>query len=147
MAEPFFHCECTVETDASPAFAWSWWTDIRNWSDPPATFALDGPFAAGSRGTTYLPEQPPLHWVIAQAEPGACARIEGTLDGATMSSAWTFEGLPDGRTKLTQRIELDGENAAAYGEVGEMFRANLPEGMKRIAGAMKLAESGESRTG
>jgi hypothetical protein len=141
MDEPWWHCEYSVESDASPAFAWSYWTDIRNWSDPPAEFSLDGPFAAGTRGTTLLPGQPPFNWLISQVGPGACARIEGSLDRATMSIIWRFEALDGGRTKLTQRIELSGENAASYGDVGEMFRVNLPDGMKKIAAAMARAET------
>jgi len=41
-----------VETNASPAFAWNYWTDVANWDDPPAKFDLDGSFAglAGPRG-------------------------------------------------------------------------------------------------
>jgi hypothetical protein len=42
----------SVETDASPAFAWNYWTNIANWEDPPAEFELDGPFAFPSRRAT-----------------------------------------------------------------------------------------------
>jgi len=30
----------SVETNASPAFAWHYWTNIANWDDPPAEFEL-----------------------------------------------------------------------------------------------------------
>ena len=56
-------CEHSVEAHVSAAFAWSFWTDIRNWDDPPARFMLDGPFADGSRGTTRI------------AGPGAIALV------------------------------------------------------------------------
>ena len=55
MDEIAWELEHSVEADVSPSFAWSFRTDIRNWNDPPATFSLDGPFAAGARGTTLLP--------------------------------------------------------------------------------------------
>jgi hypothetical protein len=51
----------SVETNASPAFAWNFWTDVANWDDPPAEFELDGAFATGSRGATRLPGQEPLN--------------------------------------------------------------------------------------
>jgi len=42
------------------------------------------------------------------------------------------------RTRLTQRIALTGDNAAAHvGQVQAGFAANLPEGMKRIARTME----------
>jgi hypothetical protein len=40
-------CEYSVEAEVSPEFAWRYWTDIRNWSDPLARFSLDGAFATG----------------------------------------------------------------------------------------------------
>jgi hypothetical protein len=54
----------SVETNASPAFAWHYCTNIANWDDPPAEFELEGPFARGSRGSrgaTWLPGQEPLN--------------------------------------------------------------------------------------
>ena len=58
-----------VETNISPAFAWNYWTDVANWDDPPAKFDLDGSFASGSRGTTRLPGQEPLEWIIREVTP------------------------------------------------------------------------------
>jgi len=43
---------------------------------PPAKFELDGTFAAGSRGTTRLPGQEPLRWLIAEVTPPSAAMIE-----------------------------------------------------------------------
>jgi hypothetical protein len=136
MDDSSLQCEYSVEADVSPEFAWSWWTDVRNWADPPAEFSLEGPFAAGSWGTTRMPGQEPLRWLIAEVEPGKSSRIEGQLDRAVMSSQWWFEALPDGRTKLTQRIQFEGENAGAYADAREMFQKNMPDGMKRIAAMM-----------
>jgi hypothetical protein len=127
----------SVETDASLAFAWRYWTNIANWDDPPAEFELDGPFAAGLRGRTRLPGQQPLHWLIREVSPPNAATIEMSLDGATLSFEWQFVGLANGRTRLTQRIVLKGEKADLYlSQVKAAFAANLPDGMNRIARAM-----------
>ena len=75
----------SVETNASPAFAWNYWTEVTNWDDPPAKFELDGPFACRSRGTTRLPGQEPLHWFIREVNPPHAATIEMQLQGATVS--------------------------------------------------------------
>jgi hypothetical protein len=49
------------------------------------------------------------------------------------------------RTRITQRIVLSGDNAAAYAEQVRLgFGSTLPDGMKRIAAALVKAES---RTG
>ena len=130
--------EHSVETEASQTAAWNFWTNIANWSDPPAEFELDGPFAAGSRGTTRMPGQPPMHWIIREVEPPHTSTIEGHIaDGATFSSQWRFEPIADGRTRLTQRLELRGDNAAAYvSQVDAAFRPNIAAGMQKIAAAM-----------
>ena len=65
----------SVETNASPAFAWHYWTNIANWDDPPAEFELEGPFASGSRGATWLP-------FIREVSPPNAATTEMSLDGA-----------------------------------------------------------------
>jgi hypothetical protein len=128
---------CSVETKASLTFAWNYWTNIANWSDPPAQFELDGPFAAGSRGTTRLPGHEPVRWVIREAVPHKGATISIKLEGATLSFHWEFDGLPGGRTQISQRVVLQGEHAGAYvSQVESMFASNLPEGMKRLAAAM-----------
>jgi hypothetical protein len=40
----------SFETNASPVFAWHYWTNVANLGDPPAEFELDGPFATGLVG-------------------------------------------------------------------------------------------------
>src|SRR5438034_8259249 len=64
MSDEAWELTQSVETDASLAFAWNYWTNVANWDDPPAKFELDGPFAAGSHGTTRLPGQERLHWLL-----------------------------------------------------------------------------------
>jgi Polyketide cyclase / dehydrase and lipid transport len=136
----------SVETNASPDFAWHYWTNIANWDDPPAEFELDGPFATGSRGVTRLPGQVPLHWLIREVTPPNAATIEMSLDGAALLFEWRFVGLSDGRTRLTQRIVLQGEKADMYvSQVNAAFTANLSEGMNKLATAMTNADPSRKR--
>jgi len=133
--------EHSIEVDVTPAFAWSWRTDINNWDDPPAQFQLDGPFAQGARGTTRLPGQEPIRWQVREVRPGASFIIEMPLDDAVLSFEWLFDAVSNRRTRITQRIVLSGDNAAAYVDrVRAGFGVNLPDGMKRIADALVRAE-------
>jgi hypothetical protein len=133
--------EYSVEADVSPAFAWRFRTDVANWNDPPARFALDGPFEAGSCGTTLLPGQESLHWRIRDVLPGKSFVLELQLDRAMLTFEWRFDGLPGQRTRLTQHIVLSGDNAGAYLEQVEVgFGQNLSDGMRRIAAEMAAAE-------
>jgi len=132
--------EHAIEVAVSPAFAWTYRTDIATWDDPPAKFDLAGPFEAGSHGTTRLPGQEPIHWHIAAVDPGKFFVLEMPLDGATLDFEWHFDSSAEHKTKLTQRIILSGDNAKAYAahvEVG--FGPNLADGMQRLAALMEAA--------
>jgi hypothetical protein len=70
------------------------------------------------------------------------------LDRAVLSFEWRFDGLADGRTRLTQHIVLRGENAAAYlAQVQPVFTLSLAAGMKKIAAAIERAEARASNVG
>jgi hypothetical protein len=132
--------EHSVEADVSLAFAWQFRTDVANWSDPPATFVLDGPFVDGSRGTTLLPGQEPLRWRIAKVQPEYSFEVEMPLDRAMLRFQWRFDALTDRRTKLTQRIVLSGGNAEAYAQqVQAAFGPTLAAGMDKIASEVVAA--------
>jgi hypothetical protein len=132
--------EESVEAEVSSSFAWSWRTDIKNWDDPPAQFHLHGPFANGSCGTTLLPGQEPLRWHVRDVQPGKSFVIDMPLERAVLSFQWLFDAVSDRRTRITQRIVLSGDNAAAFtNHVQASFGATLPAGMKRIADAMARA--------
>ena len=62
------------------------------------------------------------------------------FDRATLSFEWRFDAVSDRRTRISQRIILAGDNAAAYApQVRAAFGSNLPDGMTRIAAAMAAA--------
>lgn len=141
MATALWEIIHSVEANASPAFAWQYWTDVANWDDPPAKFELNEPFSTGSHGLTRLPGQEPLHWFLREVVPPSAATIEISLDGAVLSFEWRFAGLANGRTLLTQRIVLKGENANTYlSEVKAAFTANPPVAMSKLATAIANAD-------
>jgi hypothetical protein len=133
----------SIETRATIEFAWRYWTDVKNWDDPPARFEFVGPFVTGARGLTRLPGQPPVEWFVRDVTPGAAATIEIPADGAALSFEWKFESAGEGATLLTQRIALRGQNAENYLGHAKTLEENLPLGMKKMASAIEraLAES------
>ena len=131
------------------AFAWQYMTDVSNWSDPPAEFALDGSFAAGSSRHDADAGQPPASWLIRDLDPGKSYTIEGGCFSRSRMDALplAIRRATQRRTKLTQRIELRGENAATYiDDIRAGFEPNLEPGMRKIAENMTRAslESGRS---
>ena len=134
--------------DVPLSIAWIYMTNVSNWNTPPAEFSLDGPFAAGSRGTTRMPGQPARDWVIRDVDPARGYTIESALDkGALLIFHRRFAEMPERRTKMTQRIAVHGENAAAYvEEIRAAFESNLEPGMRKIAESMAQAASQHPRS-
>jgi hypothetical protein len=146
MSEIALQLEHSVYAEVSRAFAWQFRTDVSNWNDPPAQFALNGPFEAGTCGTTQLPGHEALHWNIREVRDGESFVTEMQLDRATLAFEWYFEPVSEDRTKLTQRIVLSGANAEAYaGQVEAGFGQNLADGMRRIAAEMAAARKRSNR--
>jgi hypothetical protein len=134
MSEAEWLLEHSEVTTASPEFVWEYWTDVSNWVDPPASFKLDGPFVAGSRGVTLLPDRDPFGWFIEEVQPGRAYTIGSELDGAVLLCHWRFDPVPGSGTRLTQRIGVAGREAARHAaDVRSGFEPTLAAGMKRIA--------------
>ena len=139
---PAWECQHSVDVDVPATFAWHHMTDVGNWSDPPAEFTLDGPFISGAQGTTRMPGQPPAAWTIRDVEPGRAYTIQGGsfFENAHFLSHWRFDAISNNRTRLTQHLELCGDNALAYIDgVRDGFGSNLEPGMQRIADLMTAA--------
>ena len=130
------------------SFAWQFMADVRNWSDPPAEFSLDGPFASGTRGATRMPDGQVYAWTLRDVDPEKGYTIEGVgvLERAVMLVHWRFDPLTEQRSRLTQRLELWGENAATYvNDIRSAFEPNLEPGMRHIAGMMERAAERDDR--
>ena len=89
-----------------------------------------------------MPGQPPAAWTVRDVDDGRAYTIEGGsfLENARLLFHWRFDAISNDRTRLTQHMELRGDNAAAYIEgVRDGFGPNLEPGMKRIADLMATA--------
>jgi hypothetical protein len=134
--------EHAVETEATLSLVWSYMTEVSNWDDPPARFELDGPFAAGSQGTTVMPGQESTQWRIREVHPHRSYVIDTDLEGARLWFEWRFEPISENKTRLTQRIALSGDGAAKHVEAIQAgFGSHLAAGMERIAAAIERARS------
>ena len=143
MSSPVWEIEHSVETAADPAFSWAYMSDVRNWDDPPAEFTLHGVFVSGVQGTTRMPGQSARQWQLRGVTPIESYTIKFPLDGASIFFKWQFNGLPGGRTRLTQHISVEGENASTYAaDVKQAFAPSLAPGMNKIAAAIDRAYAG-----
>jgi hypothetical protein len=146
MNTPLWQFESSTETDADRKFAWNFWTNPVNWRElePGVGFELDGPFAPGTRGRTRMPGQGPIEWLIRTLDPGRSWTQEMLLPEASLMVSMLFEDVCEGRTRITQRLWLEGTGAEALVEAVRMFETTTPDGLKRIAAAIAKAQSNEA---
>ena len=142
--EAVWQFQHSVDCNAPRPFAWSYWTDIANWNDPPATFHLEGPFADGSRLTTTLPDET-LQSVIREVIEDREAIIEMQLPDAVLQFHWKFESLSDDRTRITQRLVLSGPAAKSLVPQANILEETTPGGMNRLVAAIENAAQELSR--
>lgn len=128
------------DVQVSVTFAWNYWSLVANWSDPPAHFSIDGPFAEGAAGTTRMPGQAPIYWRVRDVVPGRSAAIVIPLEGAALNAEWMFEHVANRMCRMTQTLVLTGERAEDFvDQVRAGFETNLPAGMARLARQMEQA--------
>jgi hypothetical protein len=111
--------------------------------DAVESMTLDGPFQAGSKGSTKMRGQEPTYWRLVEVEPPGRSVSEVELNGAVVRFTWTYEELPDGRTRMSQHMVLEGPGAEAYVPfMEEHFVVNLPKGMERLAEEVAKQDAG-----
>jgi len=128
----------SVIANANRQTVWAWHSNIDNWvrfeGDAVESITLDGPFQAGTKGTTKMPGQDPTHWRLVEVESPERTVTEVELTEAVVRITWTFEELPNDRTCLTQHMVLEGSGSEAYvSMMEEGFARNIGPGMEKIA--------------
>ena len=134
-----FSIECAVPRD----FAWSFWTDVKNWAMDAdvESVTLDGEFAAGQHGQTISRSSGPINWRISEVRPGERAVLEFPAPGAIGTFIWTFEDSATG-TKILQDASLSGPEALKYAEsFGPILEEGIPGGMRKLCQAMESART------
>jgi uncharacterized protein YndB with AHSA1/START domain len=138
----------SVIANANRQTVWEFISNVENLAriegDAVESITLDGPFQTGTRGTTRMPGQEPTHWRLVEVEPPERTVTEIELNDAVVRVTWTYEEVPDGRTRLSQHMVLEGPGAQAYVPVMEQhFAPNLGKGMERLAEEIARSAAGQ----
>ena len=144
----FWELKHSVIANANRQTVWEFVSNIDNLArlegDAVESMTLDGPFQAGSKGTTKMRGQEPTHWRLVEVEPPGRSVTEVELTGAVVRFTWTYEELPDKRTRLSQHMVLEGPGAEAYVPVmEEHFAPNVSKGMEKLAGEIARHAAGQ----
>ena len=136
--------EHAIECSVSIKFAWTFWTNVRNWvlDVDVDSIEIQGEFAAGTCGVTHSKSSGRIDWRVTEVVQPRKAVLEFPAPGFVAKFVWTFEDV-SGRTRITQRVSLSGEQVAIYAEtVGASLQAGIPAGMRRLCEAMEAAARG-----
>jgi hypothetical protein len=133
-----FTYEHSHRSSASPAAVWRLYSDVSRWPafDAEAErIELDGPFAAGSRGTMKFRGQEPLPFTLTEVEPERLFTDETRVGDAVVRVRHGLAPVGDG-VEITHAVRVDGPQGLAE-ELGAMITADMPATIARLA---RLAE-------
>jgi Polyketide cyclase / dehydrase and lipid transport len=138
-----YEFEHTEITSAAPAAVWALWADVSRWTEWDTSLVsvtLDGPFAAGGKGTMVIEGQPPISYELTEVIEGRGFTDVTEIPGAVLRFHHEVEAH-DGRTRVTHRVEIEGDMAA---ELGPMVTEDVPDAMRAL---VKLAVTATASAG
>jgi len=138
--------EHSIECPVERTFAWNFWTNVDNWRmyDPSISAVdLEGPFAPGVAGVTRTTDGRALNWKIISVDEGRQAVIDAYPPAVTLRYIWTYEDLPEGGTRMSQRVEIHGVIGPVYSAtLGKGMAERIPQRLQMLSDALVLAATG-----
>jgi uncharacterized protein YndB with AHSA1/START domain len=129
--------EHSIEASATPEAVWRQWVDVDRWPEwngDIERIELDGPFAAGSRITMTPRGQDPVGLRIAEAVEPTLFVDEADLGEIVVRTIHRVDPLPEGRTRVTYRMEITGPGAETIGSrIGPEISGDFPDVLSALA--------------
>lgn len=127
----------TAQTTASPAAVFALWADVPGWPSWDSSVekaTLEGPFAAGTRGSMTLEGPMTIDFVLVEVTPDGGFLDETVMpDGHVLRFEHRVVGVGAG-AEVSVRITIAGPNAE---QMGPMVTSDTPDA---VAGLIRLAE-------
>ena len=132
-----WHFEHSAESAASGADAWQRYVDVEHWNawsrGGVEWSRLDGPFEAGTTGTSKPPGFPASRFRLTAVEPERMFASESKLPGARLAFEHVIEPA-DGGVRIAHRADLEGPLAKLWGAlIRRTIEKSLPDGVDRLA--------------
>jgi uncharacterized protein YndB with AHSA1/START domain len=129
--------EHSVETSAPPEAVWSAWADVDRWPEWNAgveRIELRGPFAVASTILMTPPGDEPVELRIAETIEPELFVDEADGGDFLVRTTHRVEGVGDGRSRITYRMEITGPAAETVGpEVGPEISGDFPQVLAALA--------------
>lgn len=134
----------TVETTATPTQIWKVWQDVENWKKWDEEIELsqiDGPFQAGTTGSTKFVGTPLFKTLLTQVEPLKLVVQEAYLSFAKVISYQSMSQVA-GKTQVTFQVEIRGPLSLFFTFMIRRFvRKKIPLEMEAmVKRALMIAE-------
>jgi hypothetical protein len=129
----------SLETQAPPEKVWRIWSDTSTWpawNPDVEAVSLDGPFAAGVKGTMRTKSGGEHHISIAELQPGRSFVLES--DGVPATRLlFKCEILPAGAgSRISQSVSLKGPFSFLFGPMmGKRIASSFPPLLDGLAAA------------
>ncbi len=131
--------EHSIETYATQKRIWALYSDVSKWplwDSGISSVTIDGPFSTGSTGTITPDGQDSLPYRLLEVNPekGFSDQTELPGHGAVIRFIHSIDVLQSGKTRITHRVEIDGNNADEVGsKIGSAFVEGIPKTMESLA--------------
>lgn len=128
--------EHSTDTPLAPEPIWRVLSDVDRWTDWDTSMdsvTLQGPLAVGTAVLMTPKGQEPIRSVITELRDNELHADETVFGGVTLRFSHALARLPDGGTRVTFRVEIDGEGADATGpELGPAITEDFPDAIRAL---------------
>jgi hypothetical protein len=128
-----------AETDATPGAVWAALRDLHSGmrlSEHSDAFELHGPFEVGTEISVTPQGQDTFRSVIVELEEPRVYADQTQFGDLLLTFRHTLAALPDGRTKVTHELKIDGAGADQAGpELGPQISGDFPVAMNDLFAA------------
>ena len=131
--------EYAAETSAPPQAVWAALRDLHSGtrlSERSDAFELHGPFAAGTEVSVTPQGQETFRSVIIELDEPCVYADQTEFGDVTLVFRHVLAGLPDGGTRVTHQLRIDGPGAEQAGpELGPQISEDFPAAMADLLAA------------
>lgn len=130
-----FQYENTVKGKMDIEKVWNLYSDVSRWSEWDSDMqkvVLEGEFVAGTKGTMFMKEMPPLPFALDDVQNGKAFVNTSVLGEITVTFGHFISMTESGEHVLKHTVTITGTNEAQLQGMGQGIVANIPANMTKL---------------
>ncbi|MDR2180407.1 MAG: hypothetical protein LBP21_08870 [Synergistaceae bacterium] len=136
-----FQYEYTVKGKMDIGKVWALYSDVSQWpkwQPDMVKVELEGDFAAGTKGTEFMKEMPPMPFTLEEVERNKMFVDSSTFDDVTVKIGHFISDGGNGEHSLRHTVTITGPDEAQVQELGENIVADIPDSMAKLFELAKI---------